>query len=231
MATIHTILQSKSIGKTLVASILVQYLREARKQKVLCVDTDSLCGSLSRFIALEAEQRNIEELAAFLSEIPQDIEQVVIDTSTAGFLPFCSHLLSGFMPALRQTNHHLHIHTVVTGGAHAIEAFNGFRSLAQNFRAIPLTVWLNPFFGPIELNGKEFEASKVYKENIAGIHALIRMPQPTSATDHNLRDMLSRHLTYREAVNARDFDIAKRSRLLRYWNETVEQLERAALCG
>ena len=47
MSTIHTVIQSKSVGKTIAAMMLAHYLRDERGKTVLCLDTDTLNSSLS----------------------------------------------------------------------------------------------------------------------------------------------------------------------------------------
>ncbi len=85
MATIHAVVQGKGVGKTIIAALLVQYLQDECEQNTLCLDTDTLNGSLSAFAALEAKQVEIDDLAAYCRTIPQETAHVVIDTSTAGY--------------------------------------------------------------------------------------------------------------------------------------------------
>ena len=169
MSTIHTIIQSKSVGKTFAAMTLAHYLRAERRQNVLCLDTDAVNASLSSFAALQAVKVDIHALADHCRAIPQETAHVVIDTSTSGFLPFCSGLQDVFLPALAETGHTLHLHTIVTGGPPALETFNGFRSLAGNFPHVPMTVWLNPFYGEVALQGTPFEESKVFQEHMRSV--------------------------------------------------------------
>ena len=85
MATLHTIIQSKSVGKTIAAMMLAHYLRDKRGQSVLCLDTDTMNSSLSGFAALQAVKVAIPALADHCRTIPQEIAHVVIDTSTSVF--------------------------------------------------------------------------------------------------------------------------------------------------
>ena len=149
MSTIHTVIQSKSVGKTIAAMTLAHYLRDERGKTVFCLDTDTLNDSLASFAALHAVKVEIPALADYCRTIPPEIEHVVIDTSISGFLPFCSSLRDSFLPALAEAGHSLRLHTIVTGGPSAVETFNGFRTLAGNFPDLPITVWLNPFWGEV----------------------------------------------------------------------------------
>lgn len=230
MATIHTIIQSKSVGKTIAAMMLAHYLRDERGQPVLCLDTDTMNNSLSGFAALQAVKVAIPALADHCRTIPQEIAHVVIDTSTSGFLPFCSGLRDSFLPALTEAGHSLHLHTIVTGGQPALDTFNGFHTLAGNFPDLPITVWLNPFWGEVALQNRPFEDCKVYQEHIRSVHSLVRMRDNTSLFLEDLQRMLTRHLIFNEELTGNSLSIAERSRLSRIWRHTVEQLDCAAIC-
>ena len=230
MATIHTVIQSKSVGKTLAAMMLAHYLRDERGQSVLCLDTDTMNSSLSGFAALQAVKVAIPALADHCRTIPQEIAHVVIDTSTSGFLPFCSGLQDSFLPALTEAGHSLHLHTVITGGQPALDTFNGFHTLAGNFPHLPVTVWLNPFWGEVALQNRPFEECKVYQEHIHSVHSLVRMRDNTSLFLEDLQRMLTRHLTFNEVLKGGSLSIAERSRLSRIWRHTVEQLDCAEIC-
>lgn len=230
MATIHTIIQSKSVGKTIAAMMLAHYLRDERGQSVLCLDTDTMNSSLSGFVALQAVKVDIPALADHCRTIPQEIAHIVIDTSTSGFLPFCSGLRDSFLPALAEAGHGLHLHTIVTGGQPALDTFNGFHTLAGNFPDLPITVWLNPFWGEVALQNRPFEDCKVYQEHIRSVHSLVRMRDNVAPSLWSFERMLTRHLTFKEMLTDDDSSIVTRSRILRIWNHMIEQLDCAAIC-
>src|SRR5579884_3436090 len=59
--TIHLTLQGKGgVGKSLVASILAQYLRSGGR-RVHCVDTDPVNRTLAQYSALTAERINLRD--------------------------------------------------------------------------------------------------------------------------------------------------------------------------
>ena len=230
MSTIHTVIQSKSVGKTIAAMTLAHYLRDERKKTVLCLDTDTMNDSLSSFAALQAVKVEVPALTDYCQTIPQEIAHVVMDTSISGFLPFCSGLRGSFLPAMTEAGHSLHLHTVVTGGPSAIETFNGFRTLAGNFPDLPITVWLNPFWGEVALQNRPFEDCKVYQEHIHSVHSLVRMRDNVSTFLWDFERMLTRRLTFKEMLTADGSSIVTRSRILRIWNHMIEQLDCAAIC-
>lgn len=124
------------------------------------------------------------------------------------------------------------MHTVVAGGSEILPTLNGFRSLASNFPAVPLMVWLNPFYGSVALQGKSFEESRVYQEHSASVHALVRLPENDQLTQEDFQNMLAQHLTFKEALHGEAVpSIGPKNRLKRLWQDTIEQLNCAALCG
>lgn len=133
---------------------------------------------------------------------------------------------------MEEAGHTVRMHTVVAGGPDALPTFGGFRSLASNFPTIPLTVWLNPFYGPVALQGKLFEESRVYQEHSASVHALVHLPNNEQLTQEDFQDMLARHLTFKEVLHEGVVpSIGPKSRLKRLWQDTIEQVNCAALCG
>lgn len=232
MATIHIVVQSKSVGKTIVASLLTQCLRDECGKSVLCLDTDEICFSLSNYQALQAVQMPVNGLTAYCRTLPQDSSHVLIDTSTAGFMPFCSLLQSVLLQQLEEAGHTVRMHTVVAGGPEALPTFSGFRSLTSNFPTVPLTVWLNPFYGSVAVQGKSFEESRVYQEHSASVHALVRLPDHRQLAQEDFQDMLARHITFKEALQeGAGSSIAQKIRLKNLWQHIIEQVNCAALCG
>jgi hypothetical protein len=93
-------------------------------------------------------------------------------------------------------------------------------------------VWLNPFFGPVRLNDKDFEELKVYVENRDRVSALIKLPtlQPdTFGAD--LRALLTARRTFDEAIADTGTGIVTRQRLRLIRQKIFAQLDAAATEG
>jgi hypothetical protein len=231
MATIHAFVQSKTTGKSLLAAFLAQYLRNRRGQRVQCVDTEMMFSSFSEFADLHVEMVEVKELPAYCRSITPEIAHVVIDTRVSGFFPFCNQLRASLLPVLEKAGHTLLLHTVVTGGGQLVETYNGFNSLAENFPELPFIVWLNPHYGEIAANGKTFEESGVYlRHKKAAVRSLVRMPVPLELTSEDVRDIYTRHLTFREAQEGTVFSIMVKQRLKSYREKLFAELDTAALC-
>ena len=107
------------------------------------------------------------------------------------------------MPALLQDmGHELVVHTVVTGGQAFLDTLNGFSTLARQFPAeCVFVVWLNPYWGPIEHEGKGFEKMKAYTDNKARVSAIIQIPALKEETyGRDFAEMLQARLTFDEAL-------------------------------
>jgi hypothetical protein len=94
---IHLTLQGKGgVGKSLVASVLAQYLREIGKE-VRCIDTDPVNRTFAQYTALGADRLNLRdehnriEQRAFDSLIErfltEDTATFVVDNGASTFLP------------------------------------------------------------------------------------------------------------------------------------------------
>ena len=102
MSTIHFILQGKGgVGKSLVASLLCQYLRQ-HGLPVSAVDTDPVNSTLTGYKELEVKRLNIMEgddidqrrfdtLMEIIFQQPEN-GHIVIDNGASSFVPLCSYL-------------------------------------------------------------------------------------------------------------------------------------------
>src|SRR5438105_4420887 len=93
--TVHLILQGKGgVGKSVVASILAQYL--IGKQKTLhCFDIDPVNATLAQYVELNAEHVNVlrrgrineKQFDAIVEKICRGEGAFVIDTGATTFVP------------------------------------------------------------------------------------------------------------------------------------------------
>jgi hypothetical protein len=106
--SIHLTLQGKGgVGKSLVASVLAQYLREKGKE-VRCIDTDPVNRTFAQYGALAADRLNLRdehnriEQRAFDSLIQrfltEDAATFVVDNGASTFLPLWHYLLGRTAP-------------------------------------------------------------------------------------------------------------------------------------
>jgi hypothetical protein len=127
--------------------------------------------------------------------------------------------------------HELVVHTVVTGGQAFSDTISGFGQLVTQFPSEALfVVWLNPYWGPIEHEGKGFEQMKIYLANKERVSAIIRLPSLKKETyGRDLTDMLKERLTFAEALASSSLTIMTRQRLKIIQEQVFQQLECAAV--
>src|ERR1051325_6632672 len=155
-----------------------------------------------------------------------------VTTRVASFVPMSHYLLSSQVPALlQQMGHELVIHTVITGGQALLDTVNGFAQLVTQFPEEALfIVWLNPYWGPIEHEGKGFEHMKVYAANKDRISAIVRIPSLKEETfGRDLSDMLQERLTFDDALATDSRTIMSRQRLKLVKGQLFAQMDTAAV--
>jgi len=129
VGAIHLTLQGKGgVGKSLVASILAQYLRD-KGREVRCIDTDPVNRTFAQYGALGADRLNLRdehnriEQRAFDSLMERFLTEenatFVVDNGASTFLPLWHYLLeNSALDYLRRNGRRVYVHTVITGGQH-----------------------------------------------------------------------------------------------------------------
>lgn len=225
MGHIHMVLQGKGgVGKSFIMALVAQY-KKSKGQQLLCIDTDPVNGTLSGYRRLDVVKLDImedDEISPIKFDMLIDLltkndgNDAIVDNGAASFVAFSSYLLSNEVPALLDDmGHKLVVHTVITGGQAQDDTLNGFSDLVEQFpSSVVFIVWLNPFWGPIKRNGKQFEEFRVYQDNKDRIAAIITLPAFKHDTfARNLSDMLQERLTFDEAIELPSMPIMVRQRL------------------
>ncbi|MDD5269392.1 MAG: conjugal transfer protein TraL [Methylococcales bacterium] len=240
MAKIHMVLQGKGgVGKSLIAAILAQYNVSKSKQP-LCIDTDPVNATFHGFKALnvkrlqimDGDEINPRHFDSLVELIAPSTVDVIIDNGASSFVPLSHYLISNQVPALLQEmGHELVVHTVITGSQALTDTVNGFAQLATQFPAeSSFIVWLNPYWGAIEYEGKSFEQMKAYINNKSRVTAIIKMPTLKEETyGRDLADMLQEHLTFDEALANSALTIMTRQRLKIVKSALFAQLDNSAV--
>jgi hypothetical protein len=240
MAKIHMVLQGKGgVGKSLIAAILAQYNVSKGKQP-LCIDTDPVNATFHGFKALkvkrlqimDGDEINPRHFDSLVELIAPSTVDVIIDNGASSFVPLSHYLISNQVPALLQEmGHELVVHTVITGSQALTDTVNGFAQLATQFPAeSSFIVWLNPYWGAIEYEGKSFEQMKAYINNKSRVTAIIKMPTLKEETyGRDLADMLQEHLTFDEALANSALTIMTRQRLKIVKSALFAQLDNSAV--
>lgn len=234
MATIHLVLQGKGgVGKSMIAAFIAQY-KLTKGKRPLCIDTDPVNASFQAYKSLnvhrltimqdeEIDPRSFDQLVELISNANGD---VVIDNGASSFVPLSAYVLTNHVPALlRDMGHQLIVHTVITGGQAQSDTLHGLTQLVKQFPSdVSFVVWLNPYWGLIERDGKSFEQMKAYLEHKDRVSAIIRLPDLKKETfGRDLSDMLQTHLTFDEAMALSSITIMARQRLSIIKKQLFEQ--------
>lgn len=240
MTKIHMILQGKGgVGKSMIAATLAQY-KSSKGANPLCIDTDPVNATFEGYKALKVRRLNIMEddeintrnFDALVEMIATAESDVIIDNGASSFVPLSSYLIANQVPSLLQDmGHELVVHTVVTGGQALKDTITGFTQLAAQFPGECLfVVWLNPYWGPIEHEGKGFEKMKAYIDNKNRISAIIQIPNLKEETyGRDFAEMLQDRKTFDEALADSTRPIMTRQRLKIVRGQLFDQLENLAV--
>ncbi|SOD42762.1 nucleotide-binding protein [Nitrosovibrio sp. Nv4] len=238
MAKFHMVLQGKGgVGKSVLAAILAQY-KVSKGQKPLCIDTDPVNATFHGYKSLDVKRlqvmdgdeinsRNFDSLVELLASSEED---AIIDNGASSFVPLSHYLISNQVPALLQDmGHELVVHTVITGGQALLDTLNGFAQVVTQFPAeASFVVWLNPFWGLIEHDGKSFEQLKAYRDNKERVSAIVQIPALKEQTyGRDLSDMLQKRMTFDEALAMESLTIMTRQRLKIVRDKLYSELDEA----
>ena len=168
------VLQGKGgVGKSFIAAVLAQYMM-SRGQEPLCIDTDPVNATFHGYKALkvhrleimENDEINSRHFDALVELVASSRHDAIIDNGASSFVPLSHYLITNQVPALLQEmGHELVIHTVITGGQALRDTVSGFAQMAAQFPDdAAFVVWLNPYWGAIEHEGKRFDDMKAYKD-------------------------------------------------------------------
>lgn len=240
MTKIHMILQGKGgVGKSMIAATLAQY-KMSKGQPPLCIDTDPVNSTFDGYKALNVQRLNIMDgdeintrnFDALVEQIASAKVDVIIDNGASSFVPLSSYLIGNQVPALLQEmGHELIVHTVVTGGQALLDTMNGFSAIVRQFPSeCVFVVWLNPFWGPIEHEGRGFEKLKAYTDNKDRVSAIIQIPALKEETyGRDFSEMLQDRRTFDEALQDSSLTIMTRQRLKIVKDQLFQQLDSAAV--
>lgn len=236
MSKVHMVLQGKGgVGKSFIAAMIAQY-KISKGQMPICVDTDPVNATLNGYKQLSAKKleildgdeinsRHFDKLIEII--VASDNNDVIIDNGASSFVPLSHYLITNDVPALlKDMGHELIIHTVITGGQALLDTLGGFAQLVEQYPAeCTFVVWLNPYWGLIEDNGKTFEQMKAYTANKGRVVAIIRIPDLKEETfGRDLSEMLQAKQTFAEAIDSEGNTIMMRQRLKIIQRQMFEQM-------
>lgn len=242
MATIHFILQGKGgVGKSIVASLFCQALLDANIP-FAAYDTDPVNATLAGYKSLHVEcvevmkngvidPEKFDALIEKIMKLPDDTHAVV-DNGASSFIALGSYIQeNNLFSLLTDEGHTIFLHTVVTAGQAMMDTLSGLDRLFQNFPETLKVIWLNPFFGNIVLNGKNFSEFSLYTNNANQVKAIIELPNiyENQLTGRDVEKVISRRQNFKEVITSPDSFRVTKSRLKRYWDKLQQIIFAAGL--
>ena len=230
---VHLSLQGKGgVGKTMVASILVQYFRE-RGMPVVAVDADPVNHSLAQYRSLDVSELEVlsdgrvdqRKFDGLVERLLTEAGTYVLDSGASTFIPLWYYMLEN-QDCLYTAGCGVMVHSVVTGGQALADTLSGFAQIAQTTNKRNIVVWLNEYFGYIQQDGALFSQMAVYQDNaekVLGSVQITRRNQDTFGRD--IEEMIGRKFTFAEALRSGEFSIMAKQRLKIVRDDLYEQLD------
>jgi hypothetical protein len=236
--TVHFILQGKGgIGKTLVSTILAQWLAGKDETPLRCYDTDQENATFSRYKAMNVkhvpvmtDSRNIDpkRFDALMIDILEQEGNCVIDNGANTFSPLMGYLLENdAFSLLEESGRKVYIHTIVGGGDTLHDTATGFLSTAKATK-VPLVLWQNEHFGLLQsASGKQFTESQSYLDNAGRVRGVVTLNQRNADTfGADLKKMNTARLTLQEVIQNERFNIMEKQRIKVVFRDLFEQLDK-----
>jgi hypothetical protein len=236
--TVHFILQGKGgIGKTLVSTILAQWLALKDDTPLRCFDTDQENATFSRYKALNVKHvpvmtdtRNIDpkRFDALMIDILEEDGNCVVDNGANTFSPLMGYLLENdCFGLLKESGRKVYIHTIVGGGDTLHDTAMGFLSTAKS-TDVPLVLWENEHFGLLQsAAGKQFTESATFNDHAARVVGRIVLHQRNAETfGADIRKLNTARLTAEEVKTNEKFNVMEKQRIKVVFKDLFEQLDK-----
>lgn len=243
MAHVHFFLNPKGgTGKSLFSYITAQYLI-SKGCKTTCIDCDPVTPTLLEYQALKPirldimnKERSDIEKTKFdkfveVIAIGEEDANYIIDNGTSSFVALCYYLTENkIVPFLSSLGHSVIFHVIIVGGDNLIGSLGGFQYITKNFKEeADIIVWLNPFFGQIEKDGKSFDEFSIFIENSHHVSSIIRYPDYSKDMfGKSFAQLQKDRLTFAEVCDVEEtpkgYDLMTRHRLGMIRKQVFEML-------
>jgi hypothetical protein len=238
--TVHFILQGKGgIGKTLVSTILAQWMAGQDEQPLRCFDTDQENPTFSRYKAMNVrhvpvmtDTRTIDpkRFDALMIDLLEEEGNCVIDNGANTFSPLMAYLLENDCFAmLRDAGRKVYIHVIVGGGDTLHDTATGFTTTAKA-TDVPLVLWENQHFGLLQsASGKQFTDSQTYSDYASRVVGRVVLSQRNADTfGADIKKMNIARLTMEEVRASDKFNVMEKQRIKVVFRDLFEQLDKVS---
>ena len=236
--TVHFILQGKGgIGKTLVSTMLAQWMAKQDERPLRCYDTDQENPTFSRYKAMQVKHvpvmtdtRTIDpkRFDALMIDLLEQDGNCVIDNGANSFSPLIGYLIENDAFAmLAESGRKVYIHTIVGGGDTLYDTATGFATTAK-MTDVPLVLWENEHFGLLQTAaGKLFTESQTYCEHAARVCGRVVLAQRNADTfGADVKKMNTARMTANEVRESDKFNVMEKQRIKVVFRDLFEQLDK-----
>jgi len=236
--TIHFVLQGKGgIGKTLVSTMLAQWIVRDAPGTLRCYDTDQENTTFSRYrklqvthvpVMTEARLIDPKRFDALIIDILSSDGNCVIDNGANSFSPLMAYLLeNATLDLFRANDRQVVIHSIVGGGDTLHDTVTGFVTTARATNAA-LVLWENEYFGLLQTaSGKRFTESQTYQDHAHKLLGRVRLPLRNSDSfAADIKKVNTARLTLDEVMLNEKFNLMEKQRIKIVYEDVFEQLDR-----
>ena len=235
--TVHFILQGKGgIGKTLVSTILAQWMKANDPDSLRCYDTDQENTTFTRYKAMnvkhvpvmtDARTFDPKRFDALMVDILESDSNCVIDNGANTFSPLMAYLIeNAAFELLQESGRAVFIHSIVGGGDTLHDTAFGFAATAQATDT-PIILWENEHFGLLQTPaGKIFTESQTFNEHAGSVRGRIRLAQRNPDTfGADIKKMNTARMTLDEVMQSEKFNVMEKQRIKLVYRDIFDQLD------
>jgi len=235
--TVHFILQGKGgIGKTLVSTMLAQWMKTKDPDSLRCYDTDQENTTFTRYKAMnvkhvpvmtDARTFDPKRFDALMVDILESDSNCVIDNGANTFSPLMAYLIeNAAFELLQESGRAVFIHSIVGGGDTLHDTAFGFAATAQATDT-PIILWENEHFGLLQTpTGKVFTESQTFNEHAGSVKGRIRLSQRNSDTfGADIKKMNTARMTLDEVMQSEKFNVMEKQRIKLVYRDIFDQLD------
>lgn len=236
--TVHFVLQGKGgIGKTLVSTMLAQWIKAKDDLPLRCYDTDQENATFSRYKAMDVKHVPVmtdaraidpKRFDSLMIDLLEADGNCVIDNGANTFSPLMGYLIENDAFAmLQESGRKVYIHTIVGGGDTLYDTASGFVSTAKS-TDVPLVLWENQHFGLLQsAAGKLFTESQTFSEHASRVKGRVTLLQRNADTfGADVKKMNIARLTLEEVMQNEKFNIMEKQRIKVVYRDVYAQLDK-----
>ena len=236
MHDVHLVLAPKGgVGKSFIASLLAQFSID-RGQKMRVLDLDQSNATVAGFKALGGQPIDLlsdggfdtDKMDAVMDILVNEPGPFIMDVGASVFQDTWRYFTKyDISRGLEERNRRLVYHVVLCGGTETVHGLGGFDAIAEASQGRQMVVWVNPFRGPVELDGTDFLNMNVYRKHEGKVLAVVILPVTDKATMNDLSAIGKLNLVLDEAKSEPSIFFPSKQRLRVYRNEVFRQIATA----